>query len=126
MKSVFTVIALQLVLLGSAVAQERKKPTTLCPLPHYKKGQTMAQINEESRQYIECRRAALLKEKEAANTRLKEKQLQQQLERERNQLNAQIDREKRKEEQRRRDAERREKQRQERAARANAPRTNNQ
>lgn len=126
MKSAFILFTLQLLIVGSIAAQDRKKPSTLCPLPHYKKGQTMAQINEESRQYIECRRAELLKEKQEANSRLKEKQLQQQLERERNQLNAQIDREKRKEEQRRRDAERREKQRQERAARANAPRTNNQ
>lgn len=85
----------------------------------------MAQINEESRQYIECRRAELLKEKEAVNTRLKAKQLQQQLEKERNRLNEQINREKRQEERRRRDEERREKQRQERAARANATRTNN-
>ena len=125
MKSVFTIIALQLALLGSAVAQESKKPTTLCPLPHYKKGQTMAQINEETRQYIECRRAELLKEKEAANSRLKEKRLQQQLEKERNRLNQQINREKRQEERRRRDEEKKEKQRQEREARANAPRPSN-
>jgi hypothetical protein len=41
----------------SAFAQDKSgKSIVPCPLPRFKKGQTAAQVNEESRIYVECKK----------------------------------------------------------------------
>lgn len=94
-----------------------------CPPPKFKKGQTSAQVNEDTRKYVECvtefnkrqneRKEQLRRElaeqkaeKEKESQRLRQEQAN---ERERNRQNAIINREKRKEERRRQEQERRDK-----------------
>ena len=86
-----------------------------CPLPKYKKGQTSAQVNEETRIYVECvkefkERQATARRENAleAEKRKAEKIEQKRLERERYQQARQLERENRQQEIRRRQQEIRE------------------
>ncbi len=108
------ICAFLLIQVFSFAQSKPKDKGAKCELPTYKKGQTSAQINEETRIYVECvkeykERQAIERRKaaEEAEARKAEKNAQQAAERERNRLNAQINKEKRQEETRRRDQERR-------------------
>jgi predicted nucleic acid-binding Zn-ribbon protein len=86
------------------IAPKKERNANGCPLPVYKKGQTSAQVNEETKKYVECRKIQLAREQEEAKEaerRRQEKLREQGEQKERDRLNRQIDQEKTTEERRR-------------------------